>query len=369
MKKDRSMTIVHVVEAFEGGIIEFIRKLVSDSRCNHFVIHGQRSGTTIYPSEFYESYVTLIPWQQAQREISLLRDYKAYKELTYHLNKIIVHNRIVLHLHSAKAGILGRLYGYQKKISNVVIYTPNGAPFARQDVSVLKRSFYKSIEWIFAKMAGHVVCVSKSEADLYRAFDTDVDYINNGTELFKRSAQNFKKVQSQTIKVVTVGRISEQKSPITFNSIASAFTDDVRIQFVWIGDGEQRHLLNSENILITGWMPKENVMAELLSCHLYLSTAKWEGLPFAVIEAMSLGLPLLLRECVGNVDLVDDSNGFLFKTADEAINILKKLQSDSILLNQLGGASYNKVMKEFNSEKMKEMYFKLYTTKVSDTNI
>jgi glycosyltransferase involved in cell wall biosynthesis len=361
----RSVSIIHIVEAFEGGIIEFISKLVSDSRCNHVVIHGQRGDSkAIYPPEFYESHVTLILWQQAQREIKPFDDYKAYKELSGYLNETI-ENDTVLHLHSAKAGILGRLYSYQKKLGNLVIYTPNGAPFARQDVSLLKRSAYRSIEWVFAKLVGKIVCVSKSEADLYKSLNINVDYINNGTEPVKRPPQkNIKKAQIKTVKVVTVGRISEQKSPIIFNSIASAFTDDARIQFVWIGDGEQRHFLNSENILITGWMPKENVMSELLSCHLYLSTAKWEGLPFAVIEAMSLGLPLLLRECVGNVDLVDDSNGFLFKTPDNAINILKHLQSDSNLLGQLGEASYNKVIKEFNSEKMKEKYFKLYTTRL-----
>src|SRR5690606_22885604 len=56
---------------------------------------------------------------------------------------------------------------------------------------------------------------------------------------------------------------------------------------------------------------------------LYLSTSRWEGLPFSVLEAMSFGKALLLKTCLGNQDLVrEGKNGFLFDSIKEAVDII-----------------------------------------------
>ena len=46
-----------------------------------------------------------------------------------------------------------------------------------------------------------------------------------------------------------------------------------------------------------------------------------EGLSLSVLEAMSIGLPVILSNCVGNRDLVQD-NGFLYKNKKKLLMIL-----------------------------------------------
>ncbi|MQJ98206.1 glycosyltransferase, partial [Escherichia coli] len=138
---------------------------------------------------------------------------------------------------------------------------------------------------------------------------------------------------------MTCGRITEQKNPTLFNQIAAAFAQRQDVKFVWIGDGEneQRALLTSTNIVVTGWYSKAEVESTVRAADLYLSTSLWEGLPFSVLEALSLGKCLLLSDCVGNRDLVKDGyNGFSFLTAEEAIGRIEWLMQNREAIRQMG---------------------------------
>ena len=85
----------------------------------------------------------------------------------------------IIHLHSAKAGILGRIaagrIGHKK-----VIYAPHGATFLRKDVSVFARAAFMAIEKAVSVLPAKVVGVSKSEADAYRWIGIKANHINNG---------------------------------------------------------------------------------------------------------------------------------------------------------------------------------------------
>ena len=84
------------------------------------------------------------------------------------------------------------------------------------------------------------------------------------------------------------------------------------LQFIWCGDGELRAELTSPNIKCTGWMERKELEIYLANADIYLSTSLWEGMPLSVLEAMSIGLPVVLSDCVGNRDLVEN-NGFYIK--------------------------------------------------------
>ena len=61
-------------------------------------------------------------------------------------------------------------------------------------------------------------------------------------ENFFRSVPD-KKYNEDIFTIVTTGRAMRQKNPALFNQIASAFTDNAQIQFIWIGDGNEREFL------------------------------------------------------------------------------------------------------------------------------
>ena len=99
----------------------------------------------------------------------------------------------------------------------------------------------------------------------------------------------------------------------------------------------------------------------MLAADIYISTAAWEGLPFAVIEAMNLGKPLLLSTCVGNIDLVKTAyNGYLYTTQDEAIHWISSLANDQQFATVLGTNSHQFAKEYFNVERMAEEYQEAY---------
>ena len=58
--------------------------------------------------------------------------------------------------------------------------------------------------------------------------------------------------------------------------------------------------MTSPNIKCTGWIERKELENYLVNADIYLSTSLWEGLPLSVLEAMSIGLPVVLSDCVGN---------------------------------------------------------------------
>ncbi|SFP57483.1 glycosyltransferase [Parafilimonas terrae] len=349
--------VVHVTEAFEGGVIEFLRCLTNSTPdIEHTIIYGRHQ----FFEKAHKSFpadVKFIAWPDVNTKISPRSDIKALR----HLIKILknLQQVDVIHLHSAKAGILGRIAarrtGHKK-----VIYAPHGATFLRKDVSALARTAFATIEKAVSIFPAKVVGVSKSEADAYRRLGIRASHVNNG-KFFPESPE--KKMPGDIFTIVTTGRAMRQKNPALYNTIASAFTDNKKIQFIWIGDGDERQFLSSPNIKITGWVDRTEVENNLREADLYISTALWEGLSYAVLEAMSMRLPLLLTNCPGNNDLVENGiNGFLYNYPAQAIDFINQYFDNSKLLRAHGDASYSMLQSNFSVEQMAHGYREVYAS-------
>jgi len=349
------MKIVHVTEAFEGGVIEFLRCLTNSTPdIEHTIIYGRHQ----FFERAYKSFpdtVKFIAWPEVNTKISPRKDFQALQ----HLTKILKQQKPidVIHLHSAKAGILGRIAARrvgQKK----VIYAPHGATFLRKDVSAIARTAFATIEKAVSIFPAKVIGVSKSEADAYRRIGIRANHVNNG-KFFPESPD--KSMPGDTFTVITTGRAMRQKNPALFNTIASAFTDNEHIRFVWVGDGNEREMLTSPNITITGWVDRVEVEKQLRAADLYISTALWEGLSYAVLEAMSMRLPLVLTNCPGNNDLVENGiNGFLYDYPAQAIDFINQYFNNYELLHAHGLASHNMLQTNFSVEQMAQGYRQVY---------
>lgn len=358
------MNIVHVVEGFDTGVLEFIYGLTSElTDHRHWVVYSVRKTGDLDKGKRtrFGEHVTLVEWPQARREIGL-HDFKAMMELRRMLRKIGSYD--ALHLHSSKAGFLGRALLTFSAGKNV-IYTPNGAAFTRLDIAGWKKNVYGTLERIADTLSGRVICSSASESKAYRRYGVKSGYINNGTKVGdKPYGHDEPRQDGQPFTVVTVGGLRFQKNPDLFSAIAEHFRGDKGIRFVWVGDGEDRPKLEGTNVDLTGWISSEEVYAHLRQADLYLSTALWEGLPFAVMEAMAHGLPLVLKSCVGNVDLVrEGKNGHLFEEAEEAIVHIQKLREQPETLRVFGERSFRMCQEEFNVAKMAKEYEALYAQK------
>jgi glycosyltransferase involved in cell wall biosynthesis len=358
------MKIIHIVDPFAAGLATFIKTLIESNKDDeNIVIHGERKN--VIPVEklkkTFPADVEYIFWSNVKRDISIKNDFKAFIEL-YQILKNHKDANIV-HLHSSKAGFIGRIVCSMLGIKNVV-YTPNGVSFINDDIPFTKKIAYKYLEKIGYIFRGQVVATSISEWETLNSNGIKAELIPNGTKITKKKLCLEEKAPKSKFVVATCGRIAPQKAPNLFNRIAKQLESNEDIEFVWIGSGKEREKLQSKNIRVTGWLDKNDVFKEICNADLYISTARWEGLPFSVLEAMNLERPLLLSKCVGNNDLVEEGvNGYQFENEfDAGIKILQ-LKNNSKKLEQFGKNSkkicINKYRIEDTSRKYKFLYFKL----------
>lgn len=351
------MIILHIVEPFAAGISTFIHQLVSylpDDK--HIILHGERPEVEDYHNiinSFPKGNVVFEKWEHAQREIHPLKDLKAF----FYLWKKIRHLQYdVIHLHSSKAGFLGRIACRMVGI-NRVIYTPNGGSFSRTDISVSKAQMFTRLERFANRFSGVVICAGDSELQTFTKAGINARCINNGTVILPQIPNKAYKESKNPFTILFCGNITFQKNPTLFNEIAKQFEGNPDIRFVWVGDGLDRGLINSNNIEVTGWLSKSEVQQKMEQADLYLSCSLWEGLSYAVLEAMATGLPLLLLPCVGNKDLISENkNGYFFNTADEACIRIKELSENTEKCVEMGKESVNLCTTHFNAEQQINKY-------------
>jgi glycosyltransferase involved in cell wall biosynthesis len=349
------MTVIHVLEPFASGVSAAVISITEQvPEMKHIVAHGSR-----VPVDSVENVRSRFPrqtefveWASAGREISLFRDSKALTELIAILRPY-AHADAVIHLHSSKAGFLGRvacaILGIRK-----TLYTPHCASFIRTDIGFLKRHLFRFLERVGGAFGGKVVGCGKSEALLYSSLGRGASWVSNGVHIGAATKDPHPRLVSFS------GVISPQKDPALFNELALAF-EDQGAPFCWIGDGPLREKLNAKNITITNWADSNTVNALLEKTQIYLSASAWEGLPFGVLEAMGRSCALLLRDVPGNRDLVvPGENGYVFGDKTEGIALLKIMLADPEKTAAMGKKSREMAEKEYSVEKMGAGYRSIY---------
>jgi glycosyltransferase involved in cell wall biosynthesis len=349
------MTIVHVLEPFVSGVTTAVISITEQlPEIKHLVVHGSRvlvDGVKNVRSKFPRE-TRFIEWTSVGREIHPVRDLQALGELLDIL-KPYKNNETVIHLHSSKAGFLGRLACGILGISRV-IYTPHCASFNRTDIGCLKRRFFRILERVGGWFGGRVVGCGKSEAELYSKLGKPAVWVSNGVPITADAKDSNPRLVSFT------GVTSLQKDPALFNAIASAFEKE-EVAFCWIGDGPLRDRLSSKNITVSGWVEKKEVDRYLFQTKIYLSSSSWEGLPFGVLEAMNGSCALLLRDVPGNRDLVESGgNGYLFRDKQEGIELLRKMLAETEKTLAMGKRSRALALSQYSVEKMGEGYRNIY---------
>jgi len=362
------MIIVHVVEPFAAGIAVFVKYLTEIMpHDSHIIIHGERK-QVMCAGEVKKTFslpnVRFIKWRSAQRSIDPFKDFLALAELYKILKRLKNGNRVdSVHLHSSKSGLLGRVACRMLGIKNV-FYTPNGAPFL-SGKTVFSKYFYRQMEKFGNSLGGKVVCCSPSELSTYLRLGIDAIYISNGIPVEDMVQANTVS-KKEKFRIVTSGRITAQKNPNLFNSIANYFKEFDQFEFIWAGDGDEKQSLTAKNIVVTGWLKEKEIKKLLADSDMYLSTALYEGLSFGVLEALILHKPVLLSHCVGNTDVVKNGiNGDLFRTEAEAIVKILQYYNNRDMLKVMGGFSKSICETEFNIKHNFGSYRELYKNAIS----
>lgn len=359
------MVIVHIVEAFGGGVYTYLKDLSS-----FFSKEKDIETIIIYSSKRDEAIgLTLQPYSNVkwinidmERNINPIKDFKSIVAIRKILKQ---YKPNIIHLHSSKAGVLGRFASINVIKRHNIFYSPHGYSFLSHEFSNKKKKLFYAIEKYSQKiLGGTTVACGDTELEIANEIGKGV-LVRNGID-FNKMGDIIPKRSNTKLTVGTLGRISIQKNPMLFNEIALRFPE---FNFIWIGYGDLKDLLTAPNITITGWLTNKNeILSHLSGLDIYIQTSSWEGLPIAVLEAMALSKPVIATNIIGNKDVVlNDNTGFLFNKIDELGEIFKKLESSSIRI-EYGENGLKRCKDLFDITKNFQDLKEIYHTSICEKN-
>ena len=346
--------LLYIVEAMGGGVFTYIVDLANNlvESYDIYIAYAVRPQTPDNFKEYFDERIKLIDVKNFTRSIGAIKDIKAFFEIKKIAKQI---NPDIIHLHSSKAGVLGRWAFNGQKIP--IFYTPHGYSFLMEDYKSYKRRIFQVIEIISAKRNCTTISCSIGEHEETIKMTSRATYVNNGINQSKlEELLSQIRTEAHPFTVFTLGRICYQKNPKLFNSIAESMPD---IQFLWIGDGELRNELKAPNIRITGWVERQKALELAQNTDVFILTSLWEGLPMSLLEAMYMKKACVVSDVIGNHDVIHNSvNGYVCCYVEEFKEAIIKCKNseNSVLVER----AYCEVMEEYNTEVMAEKYSNIY---------
>lgn len=287
----------------------------------------------------------------------------------------------VIHTHSGKGGLLGRIAAKVARADAATVYTPNASPYRLGFV-------HKRVETLLCARTDRVIAVTRSERDELVgngvAPKESIEVIESGIDL-PAEAENRSRLNERIRAglgvppdaplVGTAGRISAQKSPLDFVRMASLVRRvHPNAWFVWIGDGElraevQRESLQSgisDRIRITGFL--DDIEEHLAALDVFCLLSAYESFGYVTVEAMSLGVPVVATDVPGSRDVVANGlTGYLVPAGDPgtaAARVGELIASDSDR-SRMGEAGRNRVASRFEARRMGLETARLYESIVN----
>jgi glycosyltransferase involved in cell wall biosynthesis len=271
------------------------------------------------------------------------------------------------------AGITARLFSPQTK----VFITHHSSTFTRIPSCIANL--------LFETIADMLIAISKAKYNSYirSGFSKEKialipNFVDRGRLLSQASPENVAKLKvslgilDDEKVIVGVGRLLRGKR---FDIFIQTLVDcvlqapDIKIYAIIIGDGPERAnlqgMINCQNlsnlrIKLLGY--QRNVAAYLKISDIFLFTSEEEVLPMCLIEATSLGVPIVCSDIPGNSDIVkSEFNGFLvdLKKKDYSIFVLRLLRDDA-LAKRISFNGIEKAKNEFDKDKVVEDIVGLY---------
>jgi glycosyltransferase involved in cell wall biosynthesis len=322
-----------------------------------------------------------------QHRISPLNDLRALLWITRRLWK---RKPGIVHIHSSKAGILGRLACKLAGIQRVIFHV-HGWSFSRSRGVV--RRVYLALEHVFYRLTTEYIFVSRQDIlDFIQLggnpnIESKSHVIYPGANFL--SPENGQ-VHRQNLRrqlglgdgdhvVGSIGRLDYQKNPQMFVTIAQEYAKiDPTAYFIWIGEGDEREevekLINTLNLsdrfLLPGYV--EDVEPYYHIFDTFALTSRYEGLPLAVIKALASGTPVVEFLSNGMVDLNAQFRSVLGVPPGDVNHFVKQLKNAQLMLTEEldvleEEAEY--VRENLNIDRMYEAVMAVYTCSSESTTL
>jgi len=387
------MRVIHVITRLVvGGAQENTVATVLGLREKPGIQVQLISGPTLGPEGSLEPEIKSIPGLLAVipdlvRPVHPFHDFRAVKTLE---NIFREQKPDVVHTHSGKAGILGRLAARRAGVP-IIIHTIHGPSFGTFQ-NGLGNFVFSSAERYVAPMTTHFVVVAEAMKTQYLA--AGIGKPEQYTKIFsgfplepflaaKNDLELRKRLGFEQDDFV-VGKIARLFKLKGHDDLLGAAPELIRqnpkIKFLLVGDGEWRGRLEArakdlgieKNIAFTGLVPPEEVprYVGIMDALVHLSLR--EGLPRTLPQALAAGKPVIAYDCDGAREAcLDGQTGFLVRPGDlSALRTrLLQLAGDPMLREKLGKTGSEYVREHFAVEKMVDAIYNLYQKLAAERGI
>ncbi|MBN2301532.1 MAG: glycosyltransferase family 4 protein [Lentisphaerae bacterium] len=286
----------------------------------------------------------------------------------------------LVHTHSSKAGILGRVAAQSSGIPSV--HTPHGHIFYGY-FNRLLTGVYIQFERMAARRTKKIVSLTdlETEESLAHGIGKIDQYvtIHSGVPLdalrrLDRSARaKFRSeygIPENAILIVSVARLTHIKGlDVLIKALADMNTCQEQWQLALVGDGEEKqqlarlaHNLRLETqIRFTGHL--SDITPALAACDIFVLPSRNEGMGRALVEAMAAGLPCVATNVGGIPTIIKNNINGLIVPPDNP-NALSKALIRLITLpslrKQIGNKATESVYPEYDEETMLNQHAELY---------
>lgn len=373
---DRRIRICHVITNLSvGGAQETVLALARGIQADHDVTVVAGPSERSWVSDALAGVdVRVVNVPSLVRPIRPLADVRALFSLWRTFKRL---SPDVVHTHSSKAGVLGRIAAIAARVP-VRVHTIHGWSFHQYQPAVVQKG-YRLLERVLAYRTSRLVAVSRPDIDkgIAAGIGRPETYvlIRSGIDLSRfQSAEREKAranigVPAHAPIVGTVGRLSVQKDPLTLlHAFAGLHARDALLVFV--GDGPLRAETESaavragvaDRVRFMG--ARDDVAGLLPGFDVFALSSRWEGLPRVVLEAMASGVPVVATDVDGVPEVVEDGvTGRSVKPGDvDALcAALDELLADAQLRDKFAVAAGSR-LEQFSEHLMVEETAALYRT-------
>ena len=339
--------IVHVMTRTNiGGPSVMLADLLTgldNAEFQQFVIRGPASASE---GDYFEQRpVTceVMTLGELRRSVGVLREIRSLVMLVRHLRRIKPH---VVHTHMAKAGVIGRVAAILARVP-VRVHTFHGHLLHGYFSSTVTKGFVL-VERLLRRVTSFALVVgAATRKDLLAARiidDSSSAVVLPATKPIipagRVEARTKLGLPTSGVIVGLVGRLTQIKRPDRFLRLAEAVPD---VHFVLVGGGPQRDEVVAQarrldNASVIDWSADLSTVFGALD--IVVLTSDNEGVPLSLLEAASVGLPVVAMRVGGVPEIIDDGvTGMLADNEPDLVAHVRLLASDSVLREGMGKAA------------------------------
>lgn len=287
----------------------------------------------------------------------------------------------LVHCHSTKAGLLGRLAA--AATNTPAIFTVHGWGFYNSEYGWATPVITRG-ERLLARVTDEIVCVSRNDLEQGRRHaitqQTAASVIHNGIRPLslpddRTRLEDICSIDPDVPVFGAIARLAPQKDPVAILRTTKRLQDRGRaVQTVLVGTGpliddcEQyvvKHDLTDVHLL--GF--REDALELLPDFDVFLLPSRFEGFPLTVLESLHAGVPLVAYDVGGVAEAIEHGeNGFIVPADDHDsfVDHAERLLVDDMSRYEMGECAKTVARRQFSAERMISDYECVYDRVIND---